>query len=162
MFQTFVEELKKYDESVHRLYSPASDSSINAAESKLQIELPAEYRAFLSRWNGGLLFAKEFYDILIWSIDDELTSPPREYDCEVVRMNDTLNREHNHPRSLLAIASYSDGNLLCLDMSRQGRPVLWLRNEERIEQEWDRLTDWLTHEMEEGATLYDYHGDERD
>lgn len=64
MFETFVEELRKYDEGVHRLYPAASISSINAAESKLGVEFPPEYRAFLRSWNGGLLFAKEFFDIL--------------------------------------------------------------------------------------------------
>jgi hypothetical protein len=38
--------------------------------------------------------------------------------------------------------------------------VLWLRDEMRIEHEWDTLTDWLAHEMTEGATMYDYHGNE--
>lgn len=162
MFNIFEEELNKYDHGVHRLCLPASDSSISAAEFGLQAEFPLEYKAFLRRWNGGLLFAKEFYDVLIWSVVDESKKSPNEYNCSVVEMNTALIGDGTYPRSLLAIASYADGNLVCLDMTREGRPVLYLRDEKAIEQEWENLEDWLTHEMEEGFTLYDYHGNERD
>ena len=162
MFESFSRELAKYDEGVHRLCPSVSETALHKAEKELGFSLPGEYRAFLQLWNGGLLFAKEFYDILLWSVADEHARAAREYECDVVRMNRELMAEHGHPLHLLGIASYSDGNLLCLDMNRDGRPVLWLRCEESIEQEWDGLADWLAHEMEEGTVIYDYHGDELD
>jgi len=161
LFETFRREVQKYEEAVHRLHPPASSASIDAAEFQLQVDFPQEYKAFLRIWNGGLLFAREFYDILIWSVADERVQSTKEYDCEVVQTNRAL-MERGHPPHLLGIAAYSDGNLVCLDLSRDGRAVLWLRDEGCIEQEWNTLTDWLTHEMEEGALLYDYHGNERE
>ena len=61
---------------------------------------------------------------------------------------------------MLIIGMYSDGNLVCLDLRCPGRVCLWLRDEKEVEQEWDTLEEWLESEMEVGAELYDYHGNE--
>ncbi len=136
MFERFVRELDKYDPGIHRLYPPASLGAIRRAEEKLGIRLPRDYVAFLRRWNGGLLFAAEFYDLLIWSVDDESLAGVAEYNMDIAERNIFGRATLGHPAHLLAIASYSHDNLVCLDMSRDGRPVMWLRYERLIESEW--------------------------
>ena len=160
MFETFCIELQKYDSGVHRLYPPASHRSIADAEQLLNVNFTEDYKAFLRKWNGGVLFAKDFFDLLIWSVTDKKSDAVKEYDCDLVDMNKTLVMEQDHPNHLLAVASYSDGNLVCLDLRHDGAPVLWHRDDGLIEQRWDSLEDWLNHEMREGAAMYDYHGND--
>jgi cell wall assembly regulator SMI1 len=162
MFDKFMNEINKYDSGVHRLNAAASEMAIARAEMSLGISFPQEYRMFLSCWNGGLLFAKEFFDIIIWNLEEPGEEWKGEYNFDVVKSNEVLVSEQRHPRHLIAVASYSDGNLLCLDITRQGKPVLWLRDEKEIEEEWSTFEEWLEHEMEEGATLYDYQGNEKE
>ncbi|MCK4660750.1 MAG: SMI1/KNR4 family protein [Phycisphaerae bacterium] len=160
MFEFFIEELKKYDVGVNRLYPPASEESIKCAEEMLGFRLPEDYRVFLRRWNGGLLFAKEFGDLVLWSVEDERLEGVREYNWDLVRDNKFLINEQKHPEHLLVMAIYSDGSLACLDLRNAGHVVLWNRDERQVELEWDTLEAWLNSEMEQGAELYDYHGDE--
>jgi hypothetical protein len=161
MFDIFLKKIRKYDPGVHRLNAGASNKAIASVEKSLGISLPQEYKAFLLRWNGGLLFAKEFFDIIIWNIQEPGEDWKGEYNYDVVKSNEVLISEQGHPSHLIAVASYSDGNLLCLDISRRGKPVLWLRDEEKIEEEWLTFEKWLNCEMAEGELRYDYHGNEK-
>lgn len=159
---SFATEVAKYDRGVHFLFPGASPESLDRAEQVLSCEFPRTYRAFLARWNGGLLFAKEFGDLDIWSVKGGDEVADQQSPLDVVVDNQFLVREQGHPRNLLAIASHSDGNLICLDLGSDGRPIYWNRDKRTIELEWESLEDWLTHEMQQGKDLYDYHGDERD
>lgn len=44
---------------IHRMNPPATAEAIERAERELDIELPASYRHFLMRWNGGILFDQD-------------------------------------------------------------------------------------------------------
>ena len=161
MFEQFARELEKYDPGVNRLYPPAPLGAIRRTEEKLGVRLPRDYVAFLRRWNGGLLFAMDFYDLLIWNVDDESLAGVAEYDMDIAKLNVLDRVRWGHPAHFLAIASYLDDNLVCLDMSRDGRPVIWLRDKRVIENEWATIEEWLEDEMDSGAEMYDYHGQDR-
>lgn len=159
-YDEFAAELARYDCGVHRLIPGASDEAIAAAEQALGVTFFDDYRAFLRRWNGGLIFAKEFSDLLIWSVDDEATRHLLEYNTEVVRMNTEEHAQYGLPAHLLGIAQDGGGDLTCLDFSEPPSVVHW-SVEGRVEFRWSTLLDWLNDEMKAGGKMYDYHGDER-
>lgn len=158
MFEAFVREMNRYDAGVHRLVPGAQPASIDRAEEALGVVFPPDLRAFLLRWNGGLLFAKEFHDITLWHIDDPETDALHEYSSNIVRNNLILIRKFDHPAELLAFASLSYGSLACVDLSSPGR-VVECDRASQVEDEYDSLEDWLDYHMADGATLYDTHGD---
>ena len=161
MFAAFERELKRYVEGVHRLYPGASDQALRRAEVELGHELPRAYRTFLKRWNGGLLFAKEFFDVHLWPINDQLRGYVREYDSDLVRENRVFLSPQERPSGTLVIGSYSDGSLICLALRPPHRVQVWLRDEHETEEEWESLEAWLDDEMRAGAEMYDIHGNER-
>lgn len=158
MFDHFKKEMRRYDLGVHRLVPGAAPESIARAEAALGISFPSELRAFLSRWNGGLLFAKEF-DVHLWHIDDPATDGLHVFATNIVHSNLKRMREFGQPPTLLAFAQYPDGRLACFDLTTAGRVVDWDSRTFEVEHEYDSLEDWLNEKMADGATLYDTHGD---
>ncbi|MGD8450646.1 MAG: SMI1/KNR4 family protein [Phycisphaerae bacterium] len=161
-FDEFAAELAKYDCGVHRLIPGASEEAIAVAERALGVTFFEDYKAFLHRWNGGLMFAKEFFDLLIWSVDDEATRDMLEYNTEAVRENTKQHAEYGLPAHLLGIAQDGGGDLTCLDFSEPPSVVRWSVDERKVESRWSTMIEWLEYEMELGRDMYDYHGDERE
>lgn len=111
--------------SIEESYAPLSPKQVEEAESKLSIEFPREYRAFLLTHNGGRPVPDTFQmSGRFEMVDRFLGIHEGEHDnlLDYVRAY-----EGRLPPELLPIAHDAFGNLLCLAVRgpERGRVYFW-------------------------------------
>ena len=105
-------------EGRHVLAPPSSRETLDSCEREMHISLPEEYREFLCRWNGGLLFLCEYYRLL--SVE------------EVTRTNlrwwKSLPQWRGVHGSVVRFCDICDNSYLAFDTLNRWR-VMWCGNE---------------------------------
>lgn len=142
---------------LHALYAPLSDAEITEIEQELGVALPPDYKRFLSIWNGATLF---YCDLEMWGRVKPHVTPDLCPAFDVGRDNQIL-REHvpAFRTHLFGIASYSYGDVICLDLSDRTNTSaavrVWDHEERQVTGErWSSLREWLAYEMQEGGEVW--------
>ncbi|QEG29619.1 SMI1 / KNR4 family protein [Gemmata obscuriglobus] len=115
-----------------RSYGPVSAAVVNAAEKRLGVRLPADYKRFLRTINGGCPDPQEFVvpnrgpalAAIFYGVRSERTHADLEYEQEQATLWDPL------PPGFLAIGHDPGGNtfLLATFAPDAGRVFFWDRN----------------------------------
>lgn len=155
----FVEEVEKYVEGVHVLEPGTSESSISEFEMNYELVLPDQYKEFLKLFNGGELFATPagtVFSRLAGNSKLEKGIPYLEKNLE--------SRWTEMPESFLIIADSNYGDVFCIDIASRNekdvRIIKWDHESGEVSAEWNSLIDFLMSEMEIGAYLVDYDGND--
>ncbi len=155
----FIEEVEKYVKGVHVLEQGAVEGDILDFEKKYKLVLPSQYKEFLKLFNGGELFATPagtVFSRLVGSGVLENGIPYLEKNFE--------NRWPEMPESFLIIADTNYGDVICIDIASTDktdtRIVKWDHESGEVSAEWNSLIDFLMSEMEIGAYLVDYDGND--
>lgn len=112
--------------------NPTSEQAIERLEHDLGVALPADYRAFLLRTNGGVPYPEDAYRHERYS-----SILSKFYSVEHERVSFTiaqkrLQLEDRMPTDLLAIANDLGGSQICLGIGddNRGKVYLWMRADE--------------------------------
>lgn len=137
-------EIHNYNNGNNELKEGISVDIIERFERKYNIQLPSDYKFFLSIYNGGTLF---YTGTSLASVYDE--------ECGIeVRCGNYLhlNLKNKWPDmgdELLIIADLNFGDMICLDMERNVI-VQWDHEIGEEVYEWNSFSDWLRDELESG------------
>lgn len=105
-FAEFEAQLRQVDPDLQGLEDPAPSAVVDEAEAALGVDLPASYRDFLARYNGGSAYETNLYGV---GTDD---------DFDLARLN-LRDREDGLPPHLVAFAASLAGDLYCFDTQVQ-------------------------------------------
>lgn len=102
VFDAFAEALRITDADLEGLEDPAGEEQIAGAEAALDIKLPASYRSFLLKWNGGSGFDTSLYGV---ACEDG-------YDLALLNQR---GRQEGLPEHLIGFAATVTGDVYCFD-----------------------------------------------
>jgi len=159
----FFDEINKYKEGIHNLNDGVSDFQINNIEKSFNISLPNIYKDFLKLVNGGELFA-----IPSGTTISQIYDPSKGTKQEGISyLDESMNPQRRWPlmpEDYLIIADKNDGDTICIDLntsdSQDASIVQWSHETGLVSMRWGNLIDWLMDELEIGAMLVDYDGNE--
>lgn len=163
VLKPFFDEINKYADGIHNLNNGIDANNIEQLEKQLNIKLPKVYKEFLQICNGGELFATPSGTVLSEIYD--CTRGPMENGGSY--LNESLKPERRWPgmpADYLIIADTNYGDTICMDLSTsddyEARIVKWDHETGEVADMWRRLIDWLMEELEIGAMLVDYDGND--
>ena len=151
-----IEEIHKYKDGVHELNPGIDRAIIKAFETKYNINLPEDYKDFLTVYNGGELFIPGTVVSGVFDEEKEIKDDNGDY----LHLNLT-NKWPDMGDELLIIADLNYGDMICYDSKRQVI-VQWDHEIGEVTIEWDTFAEWLQDEMKAGSELVDYNGNEKE
>lgn len=161
-FKKFYLEISKYVDGVHLLKNGVEMDEIEHFEIQYGMYLPANYKQWLLKNNGGELFATPVGT----SIAGILGSKEREKGTFYLEDNFDNKKRVGVPNYIFMIANTCDGNIIGFDLQRtnleDGVVVYWNHATDELDEEWDSFEDWINEEMETGKMLIDYDGTDKD
>ncbi len=160
-YASILSELDKYKKGVHILNPGADESTIGEFEEKYSINVPASYREWLKKYNGGEFFAlpvgTTFSGILGNSVRDK--------GCFYLEDNFIQEKRVGLLSNLFVIGEQCDGEIVAFDLTQttleDGHVVLFDVETAEITEEWCSFFDWLKSVFEEGKAIFDYEGLDR-
>ena len=161
-YKNFYSELSKYAEGIHVLIDGAEIDEVDRFETQYGMYLPANYKQWLLKNNGGELFATPVGT----NIAGILGRKEREKGTFYLEDNFDSKKRAGIPNYIFMIADTCDGNVIGFDLQRtnleDGVVVYWNHETGESDDEWDGFEEWLNDEMETGKLLIDYDGTDKE
>lgn len=159
--QKFYDEIEKYSVGIHNLNQGIDAKGIEAYEEKYGMCLPKSLKEFLMISNGGELFALPTGIKIAGILGEE----NRRRGIFYLEDNfDASKRVPGMPSDMFILADLNDGEIVGFDLSNctleDGRVIQWDPESTRIISKWKTFYGWLNSVMKEGATLFDYEGND--